>query len=109
LEFLYEGLSRGYRADANFLIYFFDQLHFTHELPWYYPFFLVGVTTPEPIIVLVAVSLVCLIWVRRETSPVALFLLNAFFILGLGLLPGAGRHCRGRILHCRRVAVLITL
>lgn len=92
LEFLYEGLSRGYRADANFLIYFFDQLHFTHELPWYYPFFLVGVTTPEPIIVLVAVSLVCLIWVRRETSPVALFLLNAFFILGLGLLPGAVLH-----------------
>jgi hypothetical protein len=92
LEFLYEGLSRGYRADANFPIYFFDQLYFTHQLPWYYPFFLVGVTTPEPLVVLAAFSLVSLLWVRESTSTVALFALNAFFILGLGLLPGAVLH-----------------
>ncbi len=92
LEFLYEGLSRGYRADANFPIYFFDQLYFTHQLPWYYPFFLVGVTTPEPLLVLAALSLVSLLWVRKSTSIVALFVLNAFFILGLGLLPGAVLH-----------------
>ena len=92
LEFLYEGLSRGYRADANFVIYFFDQLYFTHQLPWYYPFFLVGVTTPEPIVFLAAVSLVSLLWVRRGMSIVLLFALNAFFILGLGLLPGAVLH-----------------
>jgi hypothetical protein len=92
LEFLYEGLSRGYRADANFPIYFFDQLYFTHQLPWYYPFFLVGVTTPEPLLFLTAVSLVSLIWIRKGTSTVVLFALNAFFILGLGLLPGAVLH-----------------
>jgi hypothetical protein len=92
LEFLYEGLSRGYRADANFPIYFFDQLYFTHQLPWYYPFFLVGVTTPEPLLFLAAVSLVSLIWIRKGTSTVVLFALNAFFILGLGLLPGAVLH-----------------
>ena len=92
LEFLYEGLSRGYRADANFLIYFFDQLYFTHQLPWYYPFFLIGVTTPEPLVFLAALSLVSLIWVRKGTSAVALFALNALFILGLGLLPGAVLH-----------------
>jgi hypothetical protein len=92
LEFLYEGLSRGYRADANFPIYFFDQLYFTHQLPWYYPFFLVGVTTPEPLLFLAAVSLVSLIWIRKGTSTVMLFALNAFFILGLGLLPGAVLH-----------------
>jgi hypothetical protein len=92
LEFLYEGLSRGYRADANFPIYFFDQLYFTHQLPWYYPFFLVSVTTPEPLVLLAAISLLSLIWIRRGTSTVALFTLNAFFILGLGLLPGAVLH-----------------
>ena len=92
LEFLYEGLSRGYRADANFPIYFFDQVYFTHQLPWYYPFFLVGVTTPEPIIFLTAISLVSLLWVRKDTSAVVLFAFNALFILGLGLLPGAVLH-----------------
>jgi Dolichyl-phosphate-mannose-protein mannosyltransferase len=92
LEFLYEGLSRGYRADANFPIYFFDQLYFTHQLPWYYPFFLIGVTTPEPIIVLAAISLVSLLWIRKGTSTLMLFAFNAFFILGLGLLPGAVLH-----------------
>jgi hypothetical protein len=92
LEFLYEGLSRGYRADANFPIYFLDQLYFTHQLPWYYPFFLVGVTTPEPLVILGAGSLVSLIWNRKGTSTVVLFALNAFFILGLGLMPGAVLH-----------------
>lgn len=92
LEFLYEGLSRGYRADANFPVYFFDQLYFTHQLPWYYPFFLVGITTPEPLIFLAALSLVSLIWVRKGTSTVTLFALSAFFILTLGLLPGAVLH-----------------
>ena len=92
LEFLYEGLSRGYRADANFPVYFYDQLYFTHQLPWYYPFFLIGVTTPEPLVFLAALSLVSLIWVRKGTSAVALFALNALFILGLGLLPGAVLH-----------------
>ena len=92
LEFLYEGLSRGYRADANFPVYFFDQLYFTHQLPWYYPFFLVGITTPEPLVFLAALSLVSMIWVRKGTSTVTLFALNAFFILTLGLLPGAVLH-----------------
>jgi hypothetical protein len=92
LEFLYEGLSRGYRADANFPVYFFDQLYFTHQLPWYYPFFLVGITTPEPFVFLAALSLVSMIWVRKGTSIVTLFALNAFFILTLGLLPGAVLH-----------------
>ena len=92
LEFLYEGLSRGYRADANFPIYFFDQLYFTHQLPWYYPFFLVGVTTPEPLLLLASISFLSLISLRKGTSTVVLFVLNVFFILGLGLLPGAVLH-----------------
>ncbi|MGH7828271.1 MAG: ArnT family glycosyltransferase, partial [Candidatus Binatia bacterium] len=58
LEFLYEGLSRGYRPETNFPIYLFGQLYYTHELPWYYPFFLVGVTTPEPILALALIGIV---------------------------------------------------
>jgi hypothetical protein len=92
LEFLYEGLSRGYRPDTNFAIYFFDQLYFTHQLPWYYPFFLLGVTTPEPILGLAAIGFVSVLWVRRGTSTLVLFSVHFFFVLGLGLLPGAVLH-----------------
>lgn len=92
LEFLYEGLSRGYRPDTNFAIYFFDQLYFTDQLPWYYPFFLLGVTTPEPILGLAAIGLVSVLWVRKGTSTLVLFALHVFFVLGLGLLPGAVLH-----------------
>jgi Dolichyl-phosphate-mannose-protein mannosyltransferase len=92
LEFLYEGLSRGYRPDTNFAIYFFDQLYFTHQLPWYYPFFLLGVTTPEPILGLAAIGLVSVLWIRKGTSTLVLFALNVVFVLGLGLLPGAVLH-----------------
>jgi Dolichyl-phosphate-mannose-protein mannosyltransferase len=92
LEFLYEGLSRGYRPDTNFPIYFFDQLYYTHQLPWYYPFFLVGITTPEPLLALAAISLVSVLWVRKGTSILVLFAFNLFFVLGLGLLPGAVLH-----------------
>jgi Dolichyl-phosphate-mannose-protein mannosyltransferase len=92
LEFLYEGLSRGYRPDTNFAIYFFDQVYFTHQLPWYYPFFLLGVTTPEPILGLAAIGLVSVLWVRKGMSTLVLFAVNVFFILGLGLLPGAVLH-----------------
>ena len=51
-----------------------------------------GITTPEPLVFLVALSLVSMIWVRKGTSTVTLFALNAFFILTLGLLPGAVLH-----------------
>lgn len=92
LEFLYEGLSRGYRPDTNFPVYFFDQLYYTNQLPWYYPFFMTGVTTPEPVLGLAAISLLSALWVRTCASTLLLFAFNAFFVLGLGLLPGAVLH-----------------
>ena len=92
LEFLYEGLSRGYRPDTNFTIYFFGQLYYTHELPWYYPFFLVGVTTPEPILVLALVGVLAIPWLQERISTVVLLGLNAALIPALGILPGAVLH-----------------
>jgi hypothetical protein len=92
LEFLYEGLSRAYRPDANFTIHFFHQLYFTSELPWYYPFFVVAVTTPEPILLLALVGILSLIRVRQHAPVVLMLLLNLVFVLVLGLMPGAVLH-----------------
>lgn len=92
LEFLYEGISRAYRPDANFMIYFYHQLLFTHQLPWYYPFFIVGVTTPEPLIILAILGGIASLWMAKQRSAILLFVTNAVFVLVLGLMPGAVLH-----------------
>jgi hypothetical protein len=92
LEFLYEGISRGYRVDTNFGVFYSHQVLYSHQLPWYYPFFLVGVTTPEPLIILALLGIVSLVKTRAHQSAVALFLLNGTFILLLGVMPGAVLH-----------------
>ncbi|HZA54793.1 MAG TPA: glycosyltransferase family 39 protein [Candidatus Udaeobacter sp.] len=92
IEFLYEGLSRGYRPETNFAVYFFGQLYSTHQLPWYYPFFLVAVTTPEFILTLAFVGLLFIRRLGQRISTMLLFAFNAAFILGLGILPGAVLH-----------------
>ncbi len=92
LEFLYEGISRAYRPDANFMIYFFNQLYFTHQLPWYYSFFMIGVTTPEPFIALALLSTLSITLRKEHWSVALLFFFHATFILGLGLMPGAVLH-----------------
>ena len=91
-EFLYDGLSRGYRLDTNFPIYFFDRLYLTNELPWYYPFFITGITLPESILALVCLGLLAMPWLKPQRSIMILFSLNAGFILVMGLLPGAVLH-----------------
>jgi hypothetical protein len=92
VDFLYEGLSRGYRPDTNFTIYFYGEKYLTSELPWYYPFFVVGVTTPLPIIALAAIGTGPIAWGRDGLSHLFLFLLNALFVVVLGILPGAVLH-----------------
>jgi 4-amino-4-deoxy-L-arabinose transferase-like glycosyltransferase len=92
LEFLYEGISRAYRPDANFMIYFYHQLLFTDQLPWYYPFFIVGVTTPEPLIILAILGGIASLWMAKQRSTILLFVTNAVFVLVLGLMPGAVLH-----------------
>jgi 4-amino-4-deoxy-L-arabinose transferase-like glycosyltransferase len=92
LEFFYQGLSRGYRPDANFPIFFLNRLYFTNELPWYYTFFLTAVTTPETILGLCLIGILALVRVRPERKVVVLLLFNLLFILILGVLPGAVLH-----------------
>ena len=92
LEFLYEGVSRGYRPDANFTIYFLHQVYFTSQLPWYYSFFMIGVTTPEPFLLLSLLGVASIAFRKLHRSIVLLWLLNAGFILALGWMPGAVLH-----------------
>lgn len=92
LEFFYQGLSRGYRPDANFPIFFLNRLYFTHDLPWYYPLLLTAITTPETILGLCLIGIVAMVRARPERKIMMLFLFNALFILLLGLAPGAVLH-----------------
>ena len=92
VEFLYEGVSRGYRPDANFPVLFFGKLYYTSQLPWYYPFFLLGITTPEPILALALLGIALIYRLDEQRSGMVLFLFNALFIPAMGLLPGAVLH-----------------
>ncbi len=92
LEFLYEGLSRGYRSDANFPLFFFNRLYLTSNLPRYYSFFVIAVTTPEFVLLLALLGAVSIGRLKTQRNVMILFLLNALFIPFLGILPGAVLH-----------------
>jgi hypothetical protein len=92
LEFLFEGLSRGYRPETSYLVFFQGQQYLTNQLPWYYPFFVVGVTMPEVLLSLALLGSACLNLLREQRAPATLFLTSAVFILMTGLLPGAVLH-----------------
>jgi 4-amino-4-deoxy-L-arabinose transferase-like glycosyltransferase len=92
LEFLYEGVSRGYRPETNYPVYFFGQPVFSDKLPKYYPFFLTAVTTPETILGLGLIGIFAMVRNRPERKVIMLFLFNALFILVMGTLPGAVLH-----------------
>jgi MFS family permease len=92
LEFLYEGISRGYRPDANFGVFFLNKIQSSQQLPWFYTFYLVAVTTPEPILLLALVGALSAIWLREQRSTLLLLTFNMVFVLILGWLPGAVLH-----------------
>jgi len=98
LEFLYEGISRGYRLETNYNIFFFNRVLQSSDLPWYYSFFMTGITVPETVLVMILVGLIGLAWARPKPQIVVLFLINAVFILSLGILPGAVLHDVNRIM-----------
>jgi len=96
--FLYDSVSRGYRPETNFSIFFFNTIYSTSTVPWYYPFFMTAVTIPVAILVLMLVGLIALIWARPQRETMNLFLFNAVFILVLGLIPGAVLHDVNRLM-----------
>jgi dolichyl-phosphate-mannose-protein mannosyltransferase len=92
LEFLYEGISRGNRPDTNFGVAFFGSTLLSSQLPWYYSFFIVGVTTPEPFILLALIGILSIAWRSQQRAALMLFLVSGMFVMSLGLLPGAVLH-----------------
>ena len=92
LEFLYEGISRGYRPETNFSIFFLNKIYYTATLPWYYPFFIVGITTPEVILALALLGALLIPWLKAQRGTMLLFLINALFLVCLALAPGAVLH-----------------
>src|SRR5438094_4622711 len=92
LEFLYEGISRGYRTETNFSIFFLNKIYYTATLPWYYPFFIVGITTPEVILALALLGALLIPWLKAQRGTMLLFLLSALFLVCLELPPGAVLH-----------------
>ncbi len=98
LAFLYEGISRGYREETNYSILFFNQLLPSSELPWYYSFFMTLITVPETVLAMILVGLIGFAWTRPKPQIMVLFLLNAVFILSLGILPGAVLHDVNRLM-----------
>jgi 4-amino-4-deoxy-L-arabinose transferase-like glycosyltransferase len=92
LEFLFEGLSRGYRPETSFTVFFLGQLYQTNQLPWYYPFFIVAIATPEFVLALALVAAACVGFFRERFPAMMLFLVNAVFILLMGIMPGAVLH-----------------
>jgi 4-amino-4-deoxy-L-arabinose transferase-like glycosyltransferase len=92
LEFLYEGVSRGYRPETNYPVLFFGRAVYSDSLPKYYTFFLTAITTPETILALTVIGVLMLFRDRTRRATLALFAINALFILLLGSLPGAVLH-----------------
>lgn len=92
LEFLFEGLSRAYRTETNYTVFFFGNSYITNQLPWYYPFFIIGVTSPETVLALALFGVARISYLREHRPVSMLFLLNALFIPVMGLMPGAVLH-----------------
>jgi hypothetical protein len=92
LEFLYEGVSRGYRPETNFGVAFFGRTLLSSQLPWYYSFLIIAITTPEPFIVLALVGILSIAWSSKQRAALMLFFISAAFIMSLGMSPGAVLH-----------------
>ena len=98
LEFLYEGLARGYRPETNYTIFFLHKHYASSTVPRYYPFFMTAVTVPETILFLSFIGALALWWMKSQRQIIVLFLLNAAFMLVMGLLPGAVLHDVNRLM-----------
>ena len=92
LEFLYEGISRGYRPETNFGVFFLGRTLPSSQLPWYYSFLMIGITTPELFVLLAVTGIFASAWLTEQRSAVLLFFVNVIFILSLGMMPGAVLH-----------------
>ena len=98
IMFLYGSVSRSYRWETNFGIYFYNRILPSSELPWYYPFLMIGITIPEAVLLLLVIGSLATVWIWRKQEVMALFLANALFVPCIGLFPGAVLHDVNRLM-----------
>ncbi|MFQ5542215.1 MAG: ArnT family glycosyltransferase [Candidatus Binatia bacterium] len=96
--FLYDSVSRGFRWETTFGIFFFNKIYVSSNVPWYYPFFMTAVTIPETILILILIGLIAIARLKAQREIMVLFLFNAAFILSMGLFPGAVLHDVNRLM-----------
>ncbi len=98
LEFIYTSINRGESPDTSLTTLFFGKLLLSHQLPWYYPYFIVSISIPIGIL---AFSLLGMFFSFNEGSNdgvAILFVINGLFILSLPLFPDAIIHDGTRLL-----------
>lgn len=98
LEFVYSSTTRLYRPDTSFVSLFFNKIYFSHQLPWYYPFVMVGLTIPVSILPAVLLGIGTVLFKSRENPSQVLPLFCGLFLLLIPLLPGAVIHDGVRLL-----------
>jgi len=98
VEFLLASVSRAYSLETSYTSFFFGQLYFTTDLPWYYSFFMTAITIPEAILALILVGLITIPWAKARREVMVLFLFNVVLILVTGLFPGAVLYDVNRLL-----------
>jgi hypothetical protein len=96
--FLYDSVSRGFRWETTFGIFFFNKIYVSSNVPWYYPYFMTVVTIPETILILILIGLIAITRLKAQREIMLLFLFNAAFILSMGLFPGAVLHDVNRLM-----------
>jgi len=97
-EFLYMNASRAVRPGTDFPIFFLNEYHRSATLPWYYGLMMTALTVPETMLLLAVLGVGSVVWLGARREVVALFALNAGFVLGMALVPGAVLHDVNRLM-----------
>lgn len=98
LEFILNSVTRGENPDTSFVTLFFGKLLLSHQLPWYYPYFIVAISIPVGILAFSLLGMVFSFGKGGRDGITILFSVNALFILSLPLFPGAVIHDGTRLL-----------
>jgi 4-amino-4-deoxy-L-arabinose transferase-like glycosyltransferase len=93
LEFIFLSTTR-----PSFGNLFFNKIYPTDQLPWYYSFFMVAMTTPATVLALIPVGLFLVVVKAKSRPDYTLPLICALFLLVLPLMPGAVIHDGVRLL-----------
>jgi hypothetical protein len=98
VEFLHEGVSRAYRPETSFPVFFNHALHRSEDLPWHYSLLMTAVSIPETYLLLAGAGLLLLRRRHPRQEFLVLCVTTSALILVLGALPGAVLHDVNRLM-----------